>query len=77
MRQNRTDHGSPKDSGPDYLTTAQPEQCRTNKLDSASEIAKPLTKADLIEGCDHHGHTGELGAACANECTGSQDTKAE
>jgi hypothetical protein len=68
MRQNRTDHRAAQNGGTDHLTTGQPKQCGTQDLDSAGNIAKPLTDPNLIEGCDHHLDSGELGAACANEC---------
>ena len=77
MRQNRTDHRAPQNGGPDDLTTGQPEQCRANKLDNAGDLAKSLTEADLVEGCDHHLDPSELGATCANKCKGQQDAKAE
>jgi len=60
MRQDGPDHRSAEQGRADDLTVRPPENQGPADLDRTGHVAKPLAKANCIEGLNHHIYSGEL-----------------
>ena len=75
MGQDRTGHHDGEPDCAEERVTRDQEGDGSRDLDETGHGPKPLPEPDLLEGLDHHGYAGELGAARAEEDDGKNDLK--